>query len=130
MEGPPITWQVQLTYFRLLPISTNSVQKTIGKQTEMVRKLPRIIIAIDGYSSCGKSSFAKAIATKLGYIYIDTGAMYRAVTWYCIEKNLIPANQPDVKRIIQLLPEINISFQRNENLDRNEIYLNHQNIEE
>ena len=49
----------------------------------------RLIIAIDGYSSCGKSTFAKSIAKELNYIFIDSGAMYRAVTLYCMRKNFI-----------------------------------------
>ncbi|MFN8207004.1 MAG: (d)CMP kinase [Bacteroidales bacterium] len=96
----------------------------------MAGTFPPMIIAIDGFSSCGKSSFAKAIAARLGYIYIDTGAMYRAVTWYCLEKGLFPKDQPDIPAIINILPEIEISFQRNEKLRRNEISLNGQNIEE
>jgi CMP/dCMP kinase len=96
----------------------------------MAGTFPPMIIAIDGYSSCGKSSFAKAIASRLGYIYIDTGAMYRAVTWYCLEKKLIPDDQPDVLGILKVLPEIEISFQRSEKLNQNEISLNGQTIEE
>jgi CMP/dCMP kinase len=96
----------------------------------MQANLSPIIIAIDGFSSCGKSSFAKSIAAKLGYIYIDTGAMYRAVTWYGLEKNLILHEHIDIEGIIRVLPEINIVFKRNEGLNRNEIYLNDKNIED
>lgn len=74
---------------------------------------PRIIIAIDGYSSSGKSSMAKALAASLGYNYVDTGAMYRAVTLYAMRHGMIsPDGQPDTKAIITALPEIAIEFRR------------------
>ena len=92
-----------------------------------------LIIAIDGYSSCGKSTVAKAIARRLGLHYIDSGAMYRAVTLYFIENN-IPVSQPqevegqfyDYSRI---LDEIHISFRFNEANGFSEIYLNGRNVE-
>lgn len=84
----------------------------------------KINIAIDGYSSCGKSTLAKALAARLGYVFIDTGAMYRAVTLYCIEKNLW-----DEKNIIQHLEKINVSFQYNNESEKSETYLNGKNIE-
>lgn len=71
-----------------------------------------INIAIDGYSSCGKSTLAKAIANKLGYIYIDSGAMYRAVTLYVLRKNI---SVFDREAIQNLLPDIHISFQADQN---------------
>lgn len=71
----------------------------------------RINIAIDGYSSCGKSTLAKALALRLGYTYIDTGAMYRAVTLYAIRRNCSVFDQ---SAIADLLPEINIRFQTTE----------------
>lgn len=98
--------------------------------TDMKSEISKIIIAIDGFSSCGKSSFAKAIAEKLGFIYIDTGAMYRAVTWLCLERNLIHGDFTEDTSIIGLLPHIRIFFIRNEEKNRNEIYLNNQNIED
>ena len=64
----------------------------------------KIVIAIDGFSSCGKSTFAKAIASKLGYIFIDTGAMYRAVTLYALEQGAIVDGVVDEARIVELLP--------------------------
>lgn len=70
----------------------------------------KIIIAIDGYSSCGKSTFAKAIATELGYIYIDSGAMYRAVTLFCLRRGLVGGGVANNERIISALPEITITF--------------------
>ncbi|MFI3287409.1 MAG: (d)CMP kinase [Rikenellaceae bacterium] len=75
------------------------------------------IIAIDGYSSCGKSTFAKMIAKSLGYVFIDTGAMYRAVTLYSLENNLSD------EELLTELDLINIEFRFNESLGRSEIYL-------
>jgi len=74
---------------------------------------PRIIIAIDGYSSSGKSSMAKVLAKELGYNYVDTGAMYRSVTLYAMRHGMIGADgKVDEQKIIDSLPEINISFRR------------------
>ncbi|MCQ2051086.1 MAG: (d)CMP kinase [Bacteroidaceae bacterium] len=69
-----------------------------------------IIIAIDGHSSCGKSTMAKALAKRIGYTYIDTGAMYRAVTYYCISQNLIRNGRIDTESLQKKLPGLNISF--------------------
>ncbi|MDR0295917.1 MAG: (d)CMP kinase, partial [Prevotellaceae bacterium] len=72
----------------------------------------KIIIAIDGHSSTGKSSFAKAIANQLNYIYVDTGAMYRAVTLYGLQHKIITKNgQNNAEALIAALPDIHISFQ-------------------
>lgn len=70
----------------------------------------KIVIAIDGFSSCGKSSFAKLIAKKLAYIYIDSGAMYRAVALFAIRNKLIRNGQVDIDNLIKRLHEIHISF--------------------
>lgn len=88
--------------------------------------MPKIIVAIDGYSSCGKSSTAKLVAQKLGYNYIDTGAMYRAVTLYFIQ-NHVSLNNP--KEVADALSKIEIEFRRNES-SINETYLNGLNVEE
>ena len=61
----------------------------------------KIIIAIDGHSSCGKSTMAKSLAQKLGYVYIDSGAMYRVVTLYALRKGLIKNGIPETERLIQ-----------------------------
>ena len=74
---------------------------------------PKIIIAVDGYSSCGKSTFAKAIAARLGYIFIDTGAMYRAVTLYALEHGAIRSGMVDEEAVVKLLGEISITFRFN-----------------
>ena len=76
----------------------------------------KIIIAIDGFSSCGKSTFAKAIARRLGYIFIDTGAMYRAVTFYALEHGAIRSGMVDEDAVVRLLPEICIDFRFNPEL--------------
>ena len=68
----------------------------------------KIIIAVDGFSSCGKSTFAKAIARRLGYIFIDTGAMYRAVTLYALEHGAIRSGIVDEDAVVGLLDQITI----------------------
>ena len=84
----------------------------------------KIVIAIDGFSSCGKSTFAKAIAARLGYIFIDTGAMYRAVTLYALEQGAIRDGEVDAASVVALLPEINISFSFNAERGASDIYVN------
>ena len=84
----------------------------------------RIIIAIDGHSSCGKSTFAKAIAARLGYIFIDTGAMYRAVTLYALEHGAIQMGIVDEKRIVAMLDQISIDFRFNPERGASDIYVN------
>lgn len=84
----------------------------------------KIIIAVDGFSSCGKSTFAKAIASKLGYIFIDTGAMYRAVTLYALEHGAIRSGIVDEEAVIRLLPEISIAFRFNPERGASDIYVN------
>jgi cytidylate kinase len=69
-----------------------------------------LVIAIDGHSSSGKSSFAKSIARMLGYIYIDSGAMYRAVTFYCLENNLMQGSSLDYLALIKILPDLEIKI--------------------
>ena len=88
-----------------------------------------IIIAIDGYSSCGKSTLAKSLAKKLKYRYIDTGAMYRAVALYCMRKGIISETVYDKNAIIKSLPEIKIEFRYNQNDDSSVTYLNEENVE-
>lgn len=84
----------------------------------------RIIIAIDGHSSCGKSTFAKAIAARLGYIFIDTGAMYRAVTLYALERGAITMGIVDEERVEAMLGDIEISFRFNSERGASDIYVN------
>lgn len=84
----------------------------------------RIIIAIDGHSSCGKSTFAKAIAARLGYIFIDTGAMYRAVTLYALENGAINSGMVDEQRVEAMLKDIAIDFRFNPARGASDIYVN------
>ncbi len=84
----------------------------------------RIIIAVDGFSSCGKSTFAKAIASRLGYIFIDTGAMYRAVTLYALEHGAIRSGIVDNDLTVSLLDDICITFRFNPQRGASDIYVN------
>jgi cytidylate kinase len=88
-----------------------------------------LIIALDGHSSCGKSTFAKTIAKLLGYIYIDSGAMYRAVTLYAMQNGLIVDGKANTDKIAQQLPNIDIEFRFNPQTSQNETYLNGVNVE-
>lgn len=87
-----------------------------------------IVIAIDGFSSCGKSTFAKLIAKKLNYVFIDTGAMYRAVAHYGLESGNISGKQIDKNKLVSSLGNISIGFKRNSE-SQIETYLNGDNIE-
>ncbi|MFP4487752.1 MAG: (d)CMP kinase [Bacteroidales bacterium] len=89
----------------------------------------KLIIAIDGYSSCGKSTFARAIAKELGYLYIDSGAMYRAVTLFCMRRAYISESVLKEKDIIDSITDINISFRYNADTGQHETYLNGENVE-
>lgn len=89
----------------------------------------KIIIAIDGHSSCGKSTFAKAIAARLGYIFIDTGAMYRAVTLYALEHGAIKSCITDEDMIVSMLDDININFRFNPERGASDIYVNGEMVE-
>ncbi|WP_310391975.1 (d)CMP kinase [Hymenobacter sp.] len=89
--------------------------------------MKQLVIAIDGYSSCGKSTTAKAVAAALHYAYVDTGAMYRAVTLYLLEHQ-IPFE--DLDRVEEALHALHISFRRNRRTGRNEVFLDHVNRED
>lgn len=91
--------------------------------------MKKLIIAIDGNSSCGKSTFARAIAAKLGYIFIDSGAMYRAVTLFCIRANNVGEGFIKPDRIISMLSMINITFSYNPDKEQYETFLNSENVE-
>ncbi len=91
--------------------------------------MSKITIAIDGYSSCGKSTLARALAAKLGYIYVDSGAMYRAVALYCLRKNLIQNHKFEKEMVIGILDEIHLSFQYNPSTRASDTYLNGENVE-
>lgn len=87
----------------------------------------KITIAIDGYSSCGKSTTAKRVASQLGYNYIDSGAMYRAVTLYFHQNLVTHTNEKEVQKALE---NIHIEFRRNESSGRNETFLNGLNVED
>jgi cytidylate kinase len=88
-----------------------------------------IVIAIDGFSSTGKSTVAKQLAKQLNYIYVDTGAMYRAVTFFALENKLIGKGFFKSEELINRLEDINITFKFNKELGFAEVYLNKKNIE-
>ena len=89
----------------------------------------KINIAIDGHSSCGKSTIAKAIAKKFGMRYIDTGAMYRAITFFCFENKIIKDGEVDLQKLTLQLPNINVSFEFNTVSEESETILNGKNVE-
>lgn len=91
--------------------------------------MKKITIAIDGFSSCGKSTMAKDLAREIGYIYIDSGAMYRAVTLYCIQNDIIKGEVIDVDRLKKEISNIHITFQLNSTTGRPDTYLNGKNVE-
>ena len=90
--------------------------------------MKKITIAIDGFSACGKSTLAKDLANKLGYIFIDSGAMYRGVALYCLKNQLIENNQPKKEYLVSKLPEIKLSFEKIN--DRTCLLLNGENVED
>ncbi|HZL76749.1 MAG TPA: (d)CMP kinase [Bacteroidales bacterium] len=90
----------------------------------------KLIIAIDGYSSCGKSTFARAIAKEINYIFIDSGAMYRAVTLYCMRRGFVNEGGVDRNGIISELNNMNIEFVYNPDIAEYETFLNSENVEE
>ena len=96
----------------------------------MEQTAKKIVIALDGFSSCGKSTFAKAIAARLGYIFIDTGAMYRAVTLCALEQGAIGEGGVDEAKVEALLPEINISFRFNAERGASDVYVNGELVED
>lgn len=89
----------------------------------------KITIAIDGHSSTGKSTIAKQLAKHLGYIYVDSGAMYRAVTLYAMQKGFITSNEFNVNDFVLELHKIKLEFKFNNNLGFAEMYLNGVNVE-
>ncbi|MEY4520997.1 MAG: hypothetical protein RIT10_182 [Bacteroidota bacterium] len=90
----------------------------------------RITIAIDGHSSCGKSTLAKSLAKKINYIFIDSGAMYRGVTLFCMRNQLIENGNPLTEEVLKHLSEINLSFEYNTKTDKADLFLNDENVEE
>jgi cytidylate kinase len=93
-----------------------------------VQTLKKIVIAIDGFSSCGKSTLAKELAKELNYIFIDSGAMYRGVTLFALQRNLITKNKIDRHAIIKSLEQVELSFLLNQETKSPELHLNGVNI--
>ena len=92
--------------------------------------MEKIIIAIDGFSSCGKSTMAKDLAHELGYIYVDTGAMYRCVALYALQYKLfLKDGKINIPELEAAMPNINISFKLNKETGRPDTYLNNENVE-
>lgn len=91
-----------------------------------LRVMKKIIITIDGWSSCGKSTLAKQLAKKLGYVYIDSGAMYRAVTLYFLRNHV---DWTDSAEVMNALENIHIDFRYNGKSEQSEIFLNDENVE-
>lgn len=91
--------------------------------------MKRIIIAIDGFSSCGKSTMAKALARNIGYLYFDSGAMYRAVALFCMQNGLIDNEGIDTETLKERLDEINISFEADPETKNSLTLLNGVNVE-
>lgn len=91
--------------------------------------MKKIIIAIDGFSSTGKSTIAKEVAKHMGYVYVDTGAMYRAVALFAMENGYINKQSLDTQTLINALPDIRLQFQYNEQLGFAEMFLNDKNVE-
>lgn len=93
--------------------------------------MKKIVIAIDGYSSCGKSTMAKDLAREIGYVYIDTGAMYRAVTLYALRNRMIgDDNIPDSTRLETAMDDVHITFRLNPGTGRPDTYLNGELVEQ
>jgi len=88
--------------------------------------MKKIIIAIDGWSSCGKSTLAKQLARALGYVYIDSGAMYRAITLYCLRHHI---DWTDESQIVDGLAHVTLHFAQQEKSAQSEMYLNGENVE-
>lgn len=92
--------------------------------------MKKITIAIDGHSSCGKSTMAKDLARELQYVYVDTGAMYRAVTLYSLQNGLIEGDKVDVEGLREQMKNIHISFKFNQETGRPDTYLNDVRVED
>jgi len=94
-----------------------------------VSRTDKIVIAIDGYSSCGKSTLARELARELQYVFIDSGAMYRGVTLFAIRNNCFQGPEFDRGKLINLLPEIDLAFELNSDTQKPELILNGENVE-
>ena len=104
----------------------NTLKKGVNLLHNIMKK---ITIAIDGFSSCGKSTMAKDLAKEIGYIYIDSGAMYRAVTLYSIENGIFHGDTIDTDELKRRIGDIHISFRIDPETGRPNTYLNGVNVE-
>ncbi len=91
--------------------------------------MEKITIAIDGYSSTGKSTLARQLAKALGFIYVDTGAMYRAVTLFALQNNFVHKGKVNQGALVKLLPKIHLDFRLNKETGNSDMYLNGENVE-
>lgn len=91
--------------------------------------MKKIVIAIDGFSSCGKSTMAKALARSINYLYFDSGAMYRAVAFYCMQNGIIADGKIDTERLRAAMSDIKITFAADEETKNSVTYLNGVNVE-
>ena len=91
--------------------------------------MKKITVAIDGYSSCGKSTVAKDLAKEVGYVYVDSGAMYRCVTLFCLRNNLIDGEVVDQSNLKKCIDDIKIEFRLNSITGKGDTYLNGENVE-
>ena len=106
-----------------------NLDKTLKKGINLLHNImKKITIAIDGFSSCGKSTMAKDLAKEIGYIYIDSGAMYRAVTLYSIENGIFSGDTIDTEKLKQRIDDIHISFRIDSETGRPNTYLNGVNV--
>ncbi len=90
----------------------------------------KIVIAVDGYSSCGKSTFARMVAARVGYVFIDTGAMYRAVTLLVLENGAVVDGEVDEQRLKELMDDADINFRFNAERGASDIYLGERCVED
>ena len=104
-------------------------KRIFGEKNKNQINMKKITIAIDGFSSCGKSTMAKDLAREVGYIYIDSGAMYRAVTLYSIENGIFDGDVIDTEKLKKAIKDIQISFRPNPETGRPDTYLNGVNVE-
>lgn len=89
----------------------------------------KIVIAVDGHSSTGKSTLAKRLAEALGYVYVDTGAMYRAITLFALRNGFIGGEKDNIQALVKLLPKARLKFQLNAETNESEMILNAENVE-
>ena len=91
--------------------------------------MSKITIAIDGFSSTGKSTVARQLARALDYLYVDSGAMYRAITLYALRNNFVHDSDPECSLLVAKLPEVKLEFVYDPNTGHSDIYLNGENVE-